>query len=487
MRRPNANRRATLATLLLAGVLAVILAVALATGDPSTPTGAGPAGATVTLRAGTVKLPRSFFGLSIEYPELPMFERFRPAFERFLSLVRIAGNGPQVIRIGGNSADLTFWNPGKQSLPPHAFVLTDAWYRQTAVLVRQLRLRLLLDLGLRHSTAAAAARQAAAAQARLPSNSVAGFEIGNEPDHYGNGYSIADYVRDFRAYRQALARVAPAVPALGPAITRVPTDTDWLRAVLSGDHAQLGVLTGHRYPLGACAHPGQPLYPTVPKLLSERVAAGFAQSVRPAVLIAHAARRPFRLDEFNSVTCGGVPGVSNTFATALWAPDALFELLQTGIDAVNLHIRSTKINGPFALTAQGPRPRPLFYGLVLFARMLSPGGRLLRLAVHAPSSIDLKAWAARVPGNVLHVLLIDKSRRPVSVDLRLPAGAPATVQRLLAPSPSSTRGVTLAGQRLGPDGRWRGRPAIETVAHRPGGYRVSVPGYSAVMLSVKLN
>ena len=212
-----------LATLLLACVLAAILAVALATGEPSAPTQAAPVSTTVTLRAGTVKLPRSFFGLSIEYPELPMFERFRPAFERFLSLVHIGADGPQVIRIGGNSADLTFWNPGSQKLPPQAFVLTDAWFRQTASLVRRMRLRLLLDLGLRHSTAPAAARQAAAAQARLPRNSIAGFEIGNEPDHYGNGYSIADYVRDFRAYQQALARVAARLPVLGPAITRVPT------------------------------------------------------------------------------------------------------------------------------------------------------------------------------------------------------------------------------------------------------------------------
>jgi hypothetical protein len=32
----------------------------------------------------------------------------------------------------------------------------------------------------------------------------------------------------------------------------------------------------------------------------------------------------------NSVTCGGVRGVSNTLVTALWAPDALFELRRRG-------------------------------------------------------------------------------------------------------------------------------------------------------------
>ena len=164
-------------------------------------------------------------------------------------------------------------------------MLTDGWFRQTAKLVRQLRLRLLLDLGLRHSTAAAAAGQAAAAQASLPRNSIAGFEIGNEPDHYGNGYSIADYVRDFRAYRQALSRVVPRSPRWArPSPGCRPTPTGY-EPCSTGDHARTRRPHRHRYPLGACAHPGQPLYPTVPKLLSERVSAGFARSVRPAVLL----------------------------------------------------------------------------------------------------------------------------------------------------------------------------------------------------------
>jgi hypothetical protein len=40
------------------------------------------------------------------------------------------------------------------------------------------------------------------------------------------------------------------------------------------------------------------------------------------MMLAHRAGFPFRLTEQNSVTCGGLAGVSNTFATALWAPAA---------------------------------------------------------------------------------------------------------------------------------------------------------------------
>jgi hypothetical protein len=119
--------------------------------------------------------------------------------------------------------------------------------------------------------------------------------------------------------------------------------------------------------------------------------------------------------------------------------------------------------------------------------MLSPSGRMVRLGVDVPPSTDLKAWAARVPGNILHVLLIDKSPGRVNVDLRLPARAKATVQRLRAPTVRSTTGVTLAGQQLGLDGRWTGRRVTQTVAPQAGGYRVSVPGYSAALLSVKLS
>ena len=164
--------------------------------------------------------------------------------------------------------------------------------------------------------------------------------------------------------------------------------------------------------------------------------------------VAHAAGLKFRLTEFNSVTCGGKPGVSNTFATALWAPDALFTAMRAGADGANLHVRASTVNAPFAITKGGLDARPLLYGLMLFNRTLGPQARLVRLHLTAPRSLDLSAWAVQIRGKILHVLLIDKGRRTVRVELHLPTSAPAGVQRLLAPSPYSRYGVTLAGQQL---------------------------------------
>ena len=218
-----------------------------------------------------------------------------------------------------------------------------------------------------------------------------------------------------------------------------------------------------------------------------RQSGALAKDVAGAVRVAHDAGLNLRLTELNSVTCGGKAGVSNTFATALWAPDALFTLMRAGVDGVNLHVRAYSINAPFSLTRRrGLQPRPLLYGLIMFARTLGADARLVRLQMSHPRSLNLSAWAVRVRGDMLHVLLIDKSNRTVRVDLHLPATGPATVERLLAPSASSTTGETLAGQRLGPDGTWVGTRIAETITAGAHGYVLTVPRRSAALVGVRI-
>ena len=84
------------------------------------------------------------------------------------------------------------------------------------------------------------------------------------------------------------------------------------------------------------------------------------------------------------------------------------------------------------------------------------------------------------------MLLIDKSSRTVRVDLHLPATGPATVQRLLAPSAYSRTGVTLNGQRLGPDGTWVGTRSTETITAGARGYVLTVPRRSAALVGVRI-
>ena len=463
---------------------------------------------TISPNASTMPVPASYFGLSTEYWALPLFERDMPVFERVLSLVHVPGNGPLVLRIGGDSADHSFWMPKKpRSMPSWAFAVTPTFLSELRSLAKRDHVKFIVDLNLVTDTPLTAATWARAAETSLPRGSIVGFEVGNEPDIYSHKYWLAtiarsplearplpieltpdSYVDDFQRDAEVLGEGAPDVPLIGPAVAHPRVSLNWIKTLIADQRPELATVTAHLYPYSACVkHASNSSYPTVARLLSWQAVGALAKDVAGAVKVAHDAGLKFRLTELNSVTCGGKEGVSNTFATALWAPDALFTLMRAGVDGVNLHVRYYAINAPFSLTrSQGLKPRPLLYGLIMFARTLGADARLVRLQVSHPRSLNLSAWGVRVAGDRLRVLVIDKSNRTVRVDLHLPATGPATVQRLLAPSASSTTGETLDGQRLGPDGTWIGTRLTQSINAGAHGYVLTVPRRSAALVGVRI-
>jgi hypothetical protein len=484
-----------------------------------------PVSAAVSVAPGAKRtpVPRSYLGLSTEYWALPLWSGEMPLLERTLSLVRVHGDGPPILRVGGDSADHAFWDPTAGvdgiRLPPWAFSLAPKWLGQARALVRTLGVRLILDLNLITDTPGDAAQWARAASSALPAHSIDAFEVGNEPDVYSRADWLAitadrglagrragrvgagpvtgaalpaalttrDYVRDFHAYAAALSQVAPQVKLAGPALANPIHHGRWVTTLIDGAPRALGMVTVHRYPFTGCpGRRGTRAYATIGRVLSPAASTGMAASLRPLVDDAHDAGLPLRLTELNSVNCGGRAGVSDAFATALWAPNALFALLRAGVDGINLHIRAAAVNAPFALGPAGLQARPLLYGLILFARTLGPDAQLVALRSRLSRPADIGAWAVRVGRNTLHVLLIDSSPRAERVSLRLPASAMAAVQRLLAPSADARSGVTLGGRALGADGRWQGVPAHQTVARRGGAYAVTVRGMSAALVSVRV-
>jgi hypothetical protein len=278
----------------------------------------------------------------------------------------------------------------------------------------------------------------------------------------------------------------PHVPLYAPALAYPWIHRRFTTTLLAAPHPGLRVISGHRYPLAACTAKTSPQYPTIARVLGQGTTAGLAGYVRPAVQLAHRAGLPFVLTEFNSVTCGGLPGVSNTFATALWAPDAAFELLRTGAVGIHLHARQYAINDPFTFDRDGVVVRPLLYGLILFARTLGPNSRLVALRLHSDAAPHLKAWAVEVRGDILHVLLLNKGAITRRVALDLPATAPATVERLLAPSVRSSSNVTLGGQWLDSDARWKGRAVRTVIVPTHHLYEVGLPAYSAALVTAHI-
>lgn len=468
---------------------------------------------TVASTAPLQAVPRSFLGISTEYWALPLYARRMDLFERVLAMLHVRGSGPMVLRVGGDSADHAFWNPRPARLrarppgplPAWAFTLAPQWLHLVGGLVHRLSLHLILDLNLITDSPATAAVWARAAEAGLPRHSIVGFEIGNEPDIYSHtgwlattagrmiggrrlppALTAGDYVSDFRAYAAALRKVAPRAPLLGPALANPHTNVRWISSLLAARPPGLATVSVHRYPYSACARRRWAAFPTVARVLSPEASVGVAHSLTPAITVAHRGGLPIRLTELNSVTCGGRPGVSDAFATALWAPAAVLDLARAGIDGVNFHIRANTVNAPFALGPAGLTARPLLYGLILLARTLGPRAALAAVALHAPSSPHLSGWAVRVGRHGLHVLLINEGRHAVRIALRLPTAGAASVQRLLAPTAASRSQVTLDGQQLGHDGIWHSRHVERLVVATRSGYSLTVPRFSAALLGARL-
>ncbi|HTX45027.1 MAG TPA: glycosyl hydrolase family 79 C-terminal domain-containing protein [Solirubrobacteraceae bacterium] len=517
-----------MAAALLVLLIAAVIAVAAPGGGPaqsgagastaSTPSSSLPraphsapsVSATISLVRGAsaIPLPRSFFGFSIEVWDAMHDARYLALFKRAVDLVHVPGDGPQVLRIGGNSTDQSYWHSRLPTGSPRSFELGPKWLRSVRAIVRALHTKVILGLNAVARRPGMAASEARAVLHALPPHSIVGFEIGNEPDLYWYRFRIqfasdsrsivalaaqdrifspAGYMHTFSQYAAALRRVAPTVPLVGPAVSNPLRGLRWLSALVRGDRGSLGILSAHRYPLSACVHnPSSPLYPSISRLLSPQASAGMADSVRKAVALAHRNGVKFRLTEFNSVTCLGRLGVSNTFATSLWAPDAMFQMLRAGVDGMNLHLRTDSPNAPFVLSPNGFDARPAFYGLVAFTRTLGPGARLMPVNLHTRAQ-RLSAWAVQLDHHRLNLLVLDKSDAAARVKLNLRgARGTASVQRLLAPSVGAEQDVTFAGQSLNSAGHWVGRRVIGRLSGRDGSYSLSVPAYSAALVRVKL-
>jgi hypothetical protein len=461
--------------------------------------------ATLTLTPGAapIPIPPSYLGLSTEYWALPLYARHLSTFERVLGLIHVPGDGPMVLRVGGDSADHSFWNPRLRRLPSWAFTLTPKWTQLTTGIVHQLGVRLIIDLNLITNSPATAVAWAQAAVTRLPQKSIIGFEIGNEPDIYSQSswkrvtagdliagralpaaLTLNSYLSDFRLYASTLRAVDSHLPLIGPALAEPRRHWPWVRALLAAHIPGLSMVSVHRYPYSGCVRRRSASFPTIARILSPHASTVLAADLAPMIAATHRAGLPFRLTELNSVTCGGRPRVSDTFATALWAPDTLFALLRARADGVNLHVRANTINAPFAFTPRGFFARPLLYGLIMFSRALADGSALLPAHLGATPSLNLHTWVVRTRSGGLHILAIDKGHHPVRLLLRLAGHAPVTVERLRAARPDSRFGVTLAGQRLGPRGIWTGLAQSQIVRRTQRGYVIAIPRFSAALITV---
>jgi hypothetical protein len=448
-------------------------------------------------------IPRGFLGLSSEVWAIRSFagddpNALNPAF---LQLVRnLAPGARPVIRLGGDSTDWTWWPvPHTRTPPGIKYTLTPLWVQLAKAFVKATHARLILGIDLEANSRRLASVEAHEVVSGLGASSIEALEIGNEPELYGtfgwyhtpSGQQVPgrprDYnLTDFESQFSSFATAMPRVPLAGPS-TGGPTWIGELGQFLASE-PKVNIATVHAYPLKHCSASS---HVTIGQLLASSSSGGLATELAPVAAIAHRHHVPLRVDEINSVTCGGEPGVSDTYATALWSLDTLFALARAGVDGVNIHTPPRSTNQMFTISQVNGTwevyVHPNYYGLLMFAQATPPGSRLLRVSGSAAARVS--TWATRGRDGKTRVVVINKStRNPRPVAIKAPAGATtATMELMRAPSITAKTGITIGGRGFGAQtstGEPAGTPQTPTLERVRHAYRFKLPPASAALVTI---
>ncbi len=491
MSRFRGARGAVLGLLVCASCFLSITASASATSE------------TFRLTGGGRTIPSEFLGLSMEYNSVATYARMGSLFKQTVSLFRAENGAPMILRVGGKSADHVYWDPtGRYHPPKNSWNIGDDWMTNLVHLAKGDNMRTMLDLNLAVHSARMESAFALAAKRALPRGSLIGLEIGNEPDLYKNQpwlskeripsttgvhgkwplyYSYPQYHRDWLVYARAVRKELHGIRLGGP--ETISSKLQYIQAVQHDGSLNANFITIHRYPSSSCWPKTSRWYPTLKMMLGYGASGGLAHTVANTASLAHSHHEALRLTEVNSISCGGNPGVADSFATALWAPDALLNLVHAGVDSVNWHIQPYLLNAPFHPTKKGMYAMPEMYGMSLFGQMMQRGAFLLNGSSTAGSQSPVSIWAVRFDGG-MRVLVINKSSSATYAKLDVGHHKSAYVRFMRAPRVGSTKGVTYGGQHISFGGHWAGRLRVGSVAYKSGAYPVYLTPYSAAMVTL---
>lgn len=417
------------------------------------------------------------------------------------SLVTLFKNlGPGVMRIGGSSVDRTMWNASGGGLT--AGYVAPADVDRLAGFLQATGWKVIYGINFATETAAQMAGEISYVQGKLGS-SVQSFELGNEPDLYhSNGlrpstYTFSNYLTEWNADAGAIRASVPNAVLAGPASSW--DYTHYTVPLAQNEGSNLGLLTQHYYTGSSCPDSTTGYTPSIAYLLAHPGNPTMEQAIASAAA-SNGVAGGARLAEANSFySCtdatgahlSGTPGVSNAFASALWATDFLFNAASYGINGINVHSGGSASYSPIQ-TGNGAvtSVQPEYYGMWLAAQATEGNqGTLLNTTVTAPSGTTLKAYALQLQDGSQSIVLLNESTSSAAVGLtNLEASATtATLTSMTAPSLSDTTptDIKINGASFNTDGTWTTPPTTQTLSVSNGALTVNVPADSALLVNAR--
>lgn len=453
--------------------------------------------ARLTIQPGQLQSPiaKDFLGLSYESAQLAHPEYLSARNTSLAGFMRALG--PSVLRIGGNTSEYAMWTPhpsqqanaaipeavgpdrGHKPAPPTQ--TTPQAIRNLREFVDSIDWRVMYGLNLGKGTPQQAADEAAFVADTLGDRLIC-LQFGNESDlFHRNGlrpstYAYADFAKEWQSYYDAVKARVPNAKFAGPDTAGTGV---WVEEFAQQFHNEVMLLTSHYYAEGPPTDPSM----TIDRLLSptnSRWDKG-VPLIKQAMAESHL---PFRLSETNSCYQGGKQGVSNTFASSLWALDLMFQLLSFRASGINFHTGGYGWYAPIVGTMKnGFVARPEYYALLLFSQIV--GGRMVASQLEAAEAGPLFACYAlnNAQGKLQAVVLNKDAQKDVKLSVNANApGERVAVRRLVAPTLDDPTDVTFAGAPVGADGAWKA-VRIEHVSAANGTAELLIPAASAALLT----
>jgi hypothetical protein len=460
----------------------------------------------------------SLGSFSFEWPGVPIFfgqpGKLKLATHQLLqNLKDLTGKGA-VIRVGANSAQTSWWNKNNETNLPDGinYTIKPGDLLALDAAAQAIGGKLIFGVNFRKPyDATLAIDEVKAFSSVIGWNNTFAIEIGNEPDLFKLGLRPGWGPYDYKAEWEYMVHQIQATNLLpsemffqGATYCCMPDFMDNFNQHMIDEAAVCKSYSVHAYPLSAC----DGAHPKLESLLQDDACSKMVSKYKTNVNQAIALGKKFAMGEGNSVVCGGAANVSDTFGSALWGIDWLFNWANIGASNVNFHMAGLNGNGDsfnkkgfysaFAFDnaeSQIPEVRPLYYGILFFAQAAGGDSVILPMTTESADN-QIKVWAVYDKTTAtVRVAVINKNMAadaPSTVSVTLNQGlfanysTTATLARLKAASPYSHTGITLAGQTF--DGSLDGKPVgnrqVSSVALMNGAFSFSIDAASAALIEI---
>ncbi|KAJ3493949.1 hypothetical protein NLJ89_g10909 [Agrocybe chaxingu] len=325
------------------------------------------------------------------------------------------------------------------------------------------------------------------------------MQAGNEPDLYArhekrpSGYTFYDYfgeVGDLIQHIDANDRIPVKNNLLAPSLATgdwFPEDI-WNIGFLEAYIDRLWAITMEHYPTNNCFAQfgvGSPQDPQAnfPNFLTHTAGIDLIQIYLNTSRIAAEAGKPFIMFETNTASCGGFPGISDSYGAALWALDYGMQMAYSNFTYAMLHVGGQNVYyNPFTAPPTNQTAfnqwtiGAVYYSTLIMAELFgkSNTSRIVDLWGNA-GNVYTPSYAVYENDVLSKVALFNYVDDPtggsdLTVGISVPgAGVPNTirVKYLEASSVSVKTNITWAGQTFGNkyevDGRLRGELNVTTI------------------------